>query len=76
MSRPFSAVPRSGPVRTWNVWGPEQGKKSSLVVDSSYTQPSDPNSMRNKGFSRNAVYNFGTEEIGIYNRKKHQSKEI
>lgn len=76
MTRPFSAVPRTGPVKTWNVWGPEQGQKSRLMIDSSYTQPSDPNTMRNKGFSRNAVYNFGTEEVGKYKRKGGRSKEI
>ena len=45
------------------------------MLDSSYTLPSDPNSMRNKGFSRNAVYNFETQEVGKYKRKGGQSKD-
>ena len=60
MSRSTSALPDfSGPVKTWNVWGTEQGEKSRVMLDSSYTQAFDPNSMRNKGTSRNAVYVFG-----------------
>ena len=29
-----------------------------LLIDSSYTQANDPNTMRNQGPSRNVVYNF------------------
>jgi len=29
-----------------------------LVLDSSYTQAGDPNTMRNFGFPRNIIYNF------------------
>lgn len=59
MSRSTSNLPMSGPVQSWNVWGNEHGQKSRVMIDSSYTQASDPNSMRNKGASRNAVYIFG-----------------
>lgn len=33
-------------------------KDGYLMIDSSYTQAADPNSMRNIGPARNVVYNF------------------
>ena len=33
--------------------------KGYLILDSSYTQAADPNTMRNFGFSRNVIYNIG-----------------
>ena len=47
-----------------------------MVLDSSYTQASDPNTMRNFGFPRNIVYNIKpVSELSKKPRKKDQELE-
>ena len=46
-------------------------KEGFMVIDSSYTQAADPNSMRNFGPPRNVIYNFSP----VSKRKDSSSDE-